>query len=455
MPLAITQYNQQTVGVLGLARTGLAAMIALAKGGANVIGFDDSERSRAQAEALGFKCFDTILGLPWMNNHRLSALVISPGVPLYFPQPHKLISLARAKMIPLLSDIDLLYQASPKARFIGITGTNGKSTTTALFGHVLKAAGLQAVIGGNLGQAALSLAEVDQGGFYVLELSSYQLDLMQIAKFEVGICLNLRPDHLDRHGSFTAYGAAKERLIRSLTSDGQGLIGIEETAGRAMLTRCQGDGIAVQPIDPKALPQRLKERTNLPGSHNDQNIMAVYQAAQFLGLHDDVIISAISSFGGLRHRLQDLGQVRNVRYFNDSKATNADSTFYALAAFHSPIYWIAGGRSKEAGYDNLIPLLPRLAGAWLYGEAAGEIASFLKTNCGDDFPLFCCQNLNGAFALASAAATYSVKDDGAGLPLANQPVVLLSPACASFDQYLDFEQRGDEFIRLVEAWRQS
>ncbi len=441
--------------VLGLARSGLSAARALKESGAEVLAWDDSPKARAAADALSVPLAD-LTAISWEG---IEGLVLSPGIPHSFPKPHPVPAAAKQSGVPLISDVELLALAVPEARFVGITGTNGKSTTTALIGHLLQQAGAEVAVGGNLGQAVLTLPRLGPGGIYVLELSSYQLELVQDLVCDVALLLNLTLDHLDRHGGFDGYVAAKERIFRNQAANNTAIVGVDEAPGQQIADRLEGAPAKLQQISvERALPgglylqddwliddsagrqERLLDVTSLPrlpGRHNAQNIAAAYAACRALGFERETILSGLASFPGLAHRQELVAERGGIRFVNDSKATNAEAAAKALSSYDD-IYWIAGGRAKEGGLKGLEPYFARIRRAFLIGEAQDEIARFLAGKvCAD-----CCGELRTAVRSAAKVARKEA------LPGA---VVLLSPACASFDQFPDFEARGEAFRAAVSA----
>jgi UDP-N-acetylmuramoylalanine--D-glutamate ligase len=384
--------------------------------------------------------------------------MLSPGIPHSFPAPHPAVVAARAVGIPIIGDIELLGRAQPQARYIGITGTNGKSTTTALIGHILASAGQKAEIGGNLGPPALGLVPLEADGTYVLEMSSFQLELVETLAFDIAVLLNITPDHLDRHGDMAGYVAAKKRLFAGQGVDATAVVGIDDAICRDLAAALRRDGTArVVPISVNeavtdgvyieaggvvdaldGAPRRvfdLAEAPRLPGLHNAQNIAAAFAVARRAGISAEAAVAGIRSFPGLAHRQELVDTIDGVRYINDSKATNADATEKALACYEA-IYWIAGGLPKAGGIASLAPYFKRLRHAFLIGDATGEFAATLEgkvsySRCGD---------------LSAALAAASERARGEHMPGA---VVLLSPACASYDQFPNFEVRGDTFRQLV------
>jgi UDP-N-acetylmuramoylalanine--D-glutamate ligase len=456
--IAATGFKGDKVAVMGLARSGLAAAAALKAGGAEVLAWDDAVPKRDAARAAGIALTD----LGQISFAGVRALVLSPGIPHTWPKPNPVAAAARAANVPIIGDIELLGRACPDATFVGITGTNGKSTTTALIAHILKAAGRVVQVGGNLGTPALTLARLGADGVYVLEMSSYQLELIDRLAFDVAVWLNLTPDHLDRHGGMAGYIAAKRRIFEHARTGRavSAIIGVDDAPSRAVadiisqqnawrLTRIsvitqEKGGVSV--VDGNLVDDRrgdaetvlnLTRLPRLPGRHNWQNVAAAYAATRDLGLAAQDIVAGIRSFPGLAHRQELIATIAGVRYVNDSKATNADATANALACYDD-IYWIAGGIAKEGGIASLAPLFPRIRHAYLIGEAAPAFAATL----GDAVPHTRSHTLVAAL---DAARDQAAKD---GRP---EPVVLLSPACASFDQFRDFEARGDAFRELVKA----
>jgi UDP-N-acetylmuramoylalanine--D-glutamate ligase len=455
--IAVPGFERRKVAVLGLARSGLAAAKALAAGGAEVLAWDDSEKTRAAAASeVGAEI--SLCDPAQIQWCQIAALMLSPGIPHSFPKPHPAVNAARGAGVEILGDIELLGRAQPEARYIGITGTNGKSTTTALIGHILAAAGKTVAIGGNLGPPALGLAPLGADGAYVLELSSFQLELVTTLAFDIAVLLNITPDHLDRHGDMAGYIAAKKRIFRRQREDATAIVGIDDAICRDIAQTLRRDGVArivtISVIEPAAggvfvehgrlvdaleQPPRpvfgLAEAPRLPGAHNAQNAATAYAVARRAGLTTEQAIAGIRTFPGLAHRQELVDTIDGVRYINDSKATNADATEKALACYEA-IYWIAGGLPKAGGITSLAPYFKRLRHAFLIGNATGEFAATLDGNvsysrCGD---------------LATALAAASDRARGEHAPGA---VVLLSPACASYDQFPNFEVRGDTFRRLV------
>jgi UDP-N-acetylmuramoylalanine--D-glutamate ligase len=458
--IPITEFEGREVAVFGLGRTGLAAARALQAGGARVCAWDDSDAVRDKAAAAGAPLSD-INARDWRG---FAALVLSPGIPLTFPAPHRVVTLAEAVGVPVLGDIELFARAvkarsaAQRPKVIGVTGTNGKSTTTALIAHILKEAGKDVRMGGNIGEAVLDLPPLHGGAFYVIELSSYQLDLTASLRLDVAVWLNTTPDHIDRHGGMAGYVAAKKRIFRNQGAGDWAVIGVDDPYCAAACTELTAAGArVVAPISAGQALGRgvcalgakmfdvlggrsefvvdLADAPALPGRHNAQNACAAYAAARAFGLDQKLIAGAMKSFAGLAHRLERVASIAGVRFVNDSKATNADATAQALAVFPR-VYWIAGGVAKDGGVDSLANFFPRIARAYLIGQSAGEFADALKNRT----PITMAGDLETAVKQAFEDARAS------GEP---HPVVLLSPACASYDQFRDFEDRGDAFKAQV------
>jgi UDP-N-acetylmuramoylalanine--D-glutamate ligase len=441
------------VALFGLGGSGLSTLRALVAGGAEVAGWDDSEPARAKAEAAGFAPVD-LAAADWS---KFQLFVLAPGVPLTHPKPHWTVECAKAAGLAIVGDIELFAREraarAPAAPFVAITGTNGKSTTTALIAHVLRQAGREVAMGGNIGVPILDLPPPSDDRVHVIECSSFQIDLAPSLAPSVGLLINITPDHLDRHGAFPAYSAIKERLV---TKAAIALVGVDDEPCRAIAARLRAEGARrLVTISAGASPladvwvedHRLLTRESaepsidlriapaLRGAHNGQNAAFAFAAARELGLSPEEIARGFASFPGLAHRMEQVGRQERVLFVNDSKATNADAAEKALLSFRN-IFWILGGKPKEGGIEPLRPLFPRVAKAYLIGTASESFAATL----GDAVPFERCGTLEAA---TSAAAR------DAALSEAPEPVVLLSPACASYDQFPNFEARGDRFRALV------
>jgi UDP-N-acetylmuramoylalanine--D-glutamate ligase len=455
--IPVTSFAGRKVAVFGLGISGLATASALFAGGADVIGWDDSEARIAHATQAGIPTAD----LRTVDWSRIAALVLAPGVPLTHPVPHWTVALARAAAVEVIGDIELFCRERrrivPDSVFVAITGTNGKSTTTALVAHLLESAGHETELGGNIGTAILSLAPPARGRAHVIECSSYQIDLAPSLDPLSGILLNVSEDHLDRHGTLQEYAAVKERLVAR--AQGAAIVGVDdnwcqaaadriEHAGkpvvRVSVRRPLPDGIYVQgeqimraaggSAKPVAL---LGGIASLRGIHNAQNAACATAAALALGLESRAIQQGLWSFPGLAHRMEEIGRKGATLFINDSKATNADAAARALACFDD-IFWIAGGKPKTGGIRSLAGFFARIRKAYLIGEAAEDFATTLAGKVEH----IVVGTLDRAVAEAARDA------EASGL---TTPVVLLSPACASFDQYPNFEVRGDRFRELVLA----
>ena len=457
--IPVTTFAGKKVAVFGLGGSGLVSAGALLAGGADVIAYDDDAQSVAKANAAGIPTAD----LRTVDWGKIAALVLAPGVPLRHPTPHWTVQLARKAAVEIIGDIELFCRERrrmvPDAPFVAITGTNGKSTTTALVAHLAASAGMDAQLGGNIGTAILSLAPPREGRVHVIECSSYQIDLAPSLDPSVGILINLSEDHLDRHGTMEHYAAVKERLIAGVPKQGIAIVGIDDEWCRTIADRLEQDGkpvvrVSVRRAVPNGLyveDQRIMRAVGggvaeiaeiggigaLRGLHNAQNAACAAAAALALGLAPAAIQAGLRSFPGLAHRMEEVGRRGAVLFVNDSKATNANSAAQALACF-SDIFWIAGGKPKTGGIESLRTFFPRIRKAYLIGEAAEEFAATLGTTVPHE--------IAGTLDKAVAAAARD-----AGASAAKDPVVLLSPACASFDQYRNFEVRGDAFRALVQA----
>lgn len=449
--IILDAYKDKIVGVFGLGRAGQAAVDALVAGGAKIMAWDDTAASREGLKAQRNKNIELIAPAKWEWDEMV-AVILSPGVPLTHPKPHEVVALAKQYHCPVIGDIELLYQACPHATYIAITGTNGKSTTTALVGHILQQAGRQVQVGGNIGNAALSLEPLSQGGIYVLELSSYQLDLVASTRFDVAVLLNLTPDHLDRHGDMQGYMIAKAHIYDRQSKSDTAIVAVDdehttlvasllkEEPAKVITLSAYGkdatltakDGMLNDPHTGTIID--LRGIKGLQGQHNWQNALAAYAATKAVGVAPEVIATAMQSFPGLVHRMEWVSAMDGITFINDSKATNADATSHALKSFEN-IYWIVGGKPKSGGIESLLSLAPRIAHAYLIGEAETQFAETLQGRVA--FTL--CKTMQTAVK----AAYEDAKQAG------QTAVVLLSPACASFDQYANFEQRGDHFKTLV------
>jgi len=417
--------------ILGLGKNGLPAARALRAMGAEVVLWDDGEAARAAAAAEGFTLRDLTTG-----DFAFDALILSPGIPHSLPKAHPVAARALAENVPILSDAELLYQAVRKAgsraRFAGITGTNGKSTTTALLAHILRESGVPTAAGGNLGPAALALPLLPDDGVYVLEMSSYMLERIASLRFSTAVMLNLSPDHFDRHGNMDGYAAVKRAVFARQTVDDVAVVGVDDALSAAMADSLESQGpMRVVRISGSG---RATGVATLPGEHNAQNAEAARAMARALGLSDAAVEHGIRSYPGLPHRQARVGERDGVFFINDSKATNADAAARALGCYDR-IVWIAGGIAKAGGIAPLVPFFPRIAHVELIGRDAPAFADTLAAH---GVP----HHMAGTLDAAVPAAFERAKALGAR-------VVLLSPATASWDQFSGFEARGDRFAELV------
>jgi UDP-N-acetylmuramoylalanine--D-glutamate ligase len=455
--IPVTTFAGKKVAVFGLGGSGLASANALLAGGADVIADDDDAQSVVKAKAAGIATAD-LHGIDWST---LAALVLAPGVPLTHPAPHWTVQRAQKAGVEVIGDVELFCRerrrSAPAAPFVAITGTNGKSTTTALVAHLAASAGLDAQLGGNIGTAILSLAPPRAGRVHVIECSSYQIDLSPTLDPSVGVLINLSEDHLDRHGTMEHYAEVKQRLVAGVPKQGTAVVGVDDELCRTIADRLEKsgkrvirisvrrqlqDGLYVEAerivggVGGKASPiAEIGGIGSLRGLHNAQNAACAAAVALALGLSAAAIQAGLRSFPGLAHRMEEVGRRGTVLFVNDSKATNADSAAQALACFDD-IFWIAGGKPKTGGIESLRMFFPRIRKAYLIGEAAAEFAVTLASAV----PHEIAGTLDRAVAEAARDAAASTSAE---------PVVLLSPACASFDQYRNFEVRGDAFRTLV------
>nr|WP_223181165.1 UDP-N-acetylmuramoyl-L-alanine--D-glutamate ligase [Sphingopyxis sp. LK2115] len=417
---------------MGLARSGLATVEALVASGAGVTAWDEREDARDAAMALGADIGDP-LGIDLIG---FAGVVVSPGVPL---NRHPIAAHARDAHVPVIGDIELFAEARgelPPHKVVGITGTNGKSTVTALVAHMLENAGVPALMGGNIGLPILTRRPLAEGGVYVLELSSYQIDLAHSLACDVAVLTNISPDHLDRYDGFEGYAASKARLFSLQHRDQIAVIATDGDPSKMIASRVSHrlHRVSAKDID----PADQARWPALQGPHNAQNAVCAIAVCRVLGLGDEAIERGLATFRSLPHRMELVGEARGARWYNDSKATNAASAAPALAAFppapDQRLHWIAGGQAKGDGLAACRPWFGHVKRAYLIGEAmepfAAEIGDAIAVERSGDL----------ATAVQQAAAAVQPGD-----------VVLLSPACASFDQFRDYEARGDAFRAAVEA----
>ncbi len=451
----VRSFAGKRVAVVGLGGSGLATLAALQAGGASIAAWDDGVSARERAAQAGFAVED-LRQADWSV---FAALVLAPGVPLTHPEPHWSVLRAQAANVPVIGDIELFQREraslAPTAPFVAITGTNGKSTTTALIAHILKSAGRDVALGGNIGTPILALPPPAPGRIHVIECSTFQIDLAPSLAPSIGLLINLTPDHLDRHGTMEAYAAIKERLVANADV---ALVGVDDHYCRAIYARVkQAKGSEAKAVSAQRVPDAdvwvdghrvfekggpapavdLAEAKNLRGAHNGQNAAFAFAATRALGLSLEEIRAGMRSFPGLAHRMEQVGRRGRVLFVNDSKATNADAAEKALLTFND-IFWILGGKAKQGGIEPLRPLFKRVAKAYLIGDASDTFAHSLDGEVAFER----CGTLDNAVAEAARDAALSA---------AAEPVVLLSPACASYDQFANFEQRGDRFRERVTA----
>src|SRR5215470_3662474 len=457
--IPVTSFAGKTVAVFGLGGSGLACCHALKAGGADVVAADDNADNVAKAAQAGFITAD-LRNVSWSN---FAALILTPGAPLTHPAPHWSVQLAREAGVEVIGDIELFCRErrrhAPNAPFVAITGTNGKSTTTALIAHLTRVAGYDTQMGGNIGTAILSLQPPRMGRVHVIEMSSYQIDLSPSLDPSVGILLNVSEDHIDRHGTLANYAAVKERLVAGVQPRGTSIVGVDDGFCRNIADRLDQAGknvVRISVKNPLASGIYVERETivradggarseiarlggigSLRGLHNAQNAACAAACALAMGIGKETLQDGLRRFPGLAHRMEQVGRRANVLFVNDSKGTNADAAAHALSSF-ADIFWIAGGKPKQGGITGLTGFFPRIRKAYLIGEAAQEFAGTL----GDRVPHEISETLDVAVASAARDAEASGLAD---------PVVLLSPACASFDQYRNFEIRGARFRELVNA----
>jgi len=454
--IPITLFQGQTVAVFGLGLSGLATAKALAAGGAEPALWDDGEKGRQAAREAGFTPAD-LSNADWS---RFAALVLAPGVPLTHPTPHWTVERAKAAGVEIIGDTELFCRQrraeGSKAKVIAITGTNGKSTTTALTAHLIAAAGHRVAMGGNIGKAVLELEPIADDLTYVLEYSSFQIDLTPSLDAKAACLLNITPDHLDRHGTLEHYATVKARIFSHLGPEATAVIGVDDALSRGIAETVEGrtsvrrisvshpvedgvhvrDGALIETIEGKPqTPVSLEGIGPLRGTHNAQNAAAAFALCRALGLSREAIASGLASFPGLAHRMEEVGRLGRVLFINDSKATNADAASKALASFDA-IYWIAGGLPKDGGLTGLEPYFDRIRRAYFIGEAAPAFAAAVGGALD--------HQISGTLEAAIRAAARDAAASGDA-----EPVVLLSPACASYDQFPNFVARGDAFRAAV------
>jgi UDP-N-acetylmuramoylalanine--D-glutamate ligase len=440
-------FANKKFAILGLGRSGISTAIALKEGGADIIAWDDSEQGRKRAEELGFE----LAPMTFKILKNVDTLVVSPGIPLTFPEPHPAIKHAQQLKLKIIGDLDIFYQLYPNAKFIGITGTNGKSTTTTLIGHILSEAGKNILVGGNIGVPVLELKPTSKDPICILEVSSYQLDINPSISFDIALLLNITPDHLDRHGTFENYVATKKKIFRRRDSNSMGFIGIDDPSCQ-MIYRDRKDQLTPISIEQELLDDGfcsqngtlidygeeimdLKQLPHLVGPHNWQNAVAAYAITQACGVEVATILEGLHSFQGLAHRQEVVRKIANTIYINDSKATNSHAAAKVLSCYEN-IYWILGGRPKQDGLSATMQYFSKIKHAYLIGEAAEQFAKQLDGK----IPYTMSHTLDKAVEAAHTDCFRANHDASA---------VILSPACASWDQFPNFEVRGDAFRKQV------
>lgn len=450
-------FKNHHYAILGLGKNGVAAAQRLLQMGATLQIWDDQEQKRHEIPD-NLKAYLA----PFKTLNPFNALILSPGIPHILPKPHPIATLAKNENIPIVSDAEILYRAikksGSKARFIAITGTNGKSTTTVLVTHILKEAGFPAAAGGNLGPAALALPYLNDDGFYILEMSSYMLERLHDFTADISCLLNITPDHLERHGDMQGYITAKRHIFDHQNKNHLAVIGIEDKFCQQIADQLSHTSTPIKKIagvflqhadlwvdqhilqDQQGKIADLRHAHLLPGEHNAQNAAAAAAIALALGISRQQIQQSLTSFTGLAHRQRPVATIHNITFINDSKATNADAASKALTCYHELI-WIAGGLAKSNGIKDLIPYFPRIKLALLIGKDTKRLAECLKENH-VNFEIV--QTLEQAVPLAFTFAQQH-----------HIHTVLLSPACASFDQFNSFEERGEVFIKLVKQLEAS
>ena len=456
--------NKRSI-VFGLGLSGISAITFLLNKGYEVLAADDSQLSllnlekNAKSSAKSYSKLTICKNLDDINWSDIGQLILSPGVALTHPKPHKIVQLARQNNCPIIGDVELLYRFNPKTTYIGITGTNGKSTSTALTAHIFQANNIKHQFGGNIGVACLDLPDLGEQSC-ILEMSSYQLDLIDKTQFHIASLLNITPDHLDRHKDMAGYIAAKKRIFLNQKAGDFALINIDDEHCRKLYENLNNNpnfkakliaistnsivenGVSIigDILYENVINQTQYKLPNLPflkGKHNAQNIAFAFTNALLSGIPALNIINSLTSFKGLAHRMQLIGNIGNINFINDSKATNATSTMQALQAYDN-IYWILGGVAKSGGIEDLQPFFKKVKCAFLIGEATEEFAAILSKN---QVKFYKCEKLDNAFNKAYEEAKKNSDK--------SESNILLSPACSSFDQWRNFEERGNYFQQLA------
>ena len=451
--------------VYGLGISGISTAKFLAQNNFEVIATDDNEKKITDLQNNPELSKVKFLKSDEISYDKNTVISFSPGIPIYSPKPHKILEIIKNTGTKLSCDIEIFYQRNQNHNFVGITGTNGKSTTTALTGFILNELEVNAKVGGNIGTACFELEKNKENATFVLETSSYQLDLLSETHFHIAALLNITPDHLDHHGGMQGYIEAKKRIFNNQTGNDFALIDIDNENSRAVFLELQNDSSFKSKLIPISTLQIqenglalidgvLHNKINgansklelssefLQGKHNDQNMAFAFAICFCLNQEENKIIAAIKKFKGLRHRLQLLGEVDGIKFINDSKATNAESTEHALKSYDN-VLWILGGVAKDGGIEILQPYFHKITKAYLIGQASDDFAKTLDKN---SVNFEKCNNLDQAFK----KALLDIKSNSF-----SKKNILLSPACASFDQWKNFEERGDYFCKLFDEFRDS
>jgi UDP-N-acetylmuramoylalanine--D-glutamate ligase len=437
--------ENKKVGIFGLGVSGAITATTLIKAGVDVIIWDENHKSRESISSkIDPALFCDIGGKRWLE---VDTLILSPGIPLNHPALQKIVMLSKQSHREIICDIELFVREKAKqAIFIGITGTNGKSTTTALMNHILESCGKTSEVGGNIGKPIMGLWD-SNAEYYCVELSSYQLDLIKASRFNVAILLNVTPDHIERHGSFEQYTETKERIFLNQHPGDIKIIGVDNKNSNAIYNKMVATLERAIAISSSQILQRgvcvldgmiyasgkkyqLGELEYLRGEHNAENIAACFACAISVGLKAEEVIEAIKTFRGLPHRMQYLGEIAGVKYINDSKATNAEAAVKSLASFNN-IHWIVGGRAKGDDLSTISPFTSKIKRAYLIGESIGLFRDLL----------------NGKVDMSESGFLKVAFKEAVGNAVPGD-VILLSPACSSYDQWKNFEQRGEAFTNL-------
>lgn len=459
----INNLLNKTVAVFGLGKSGMAVVRELKQRGIHVIAWDNKEELRKEASNFGA----TIQDLMTVNFSDVEFLVISPGIPHTYPTPHPIAQRAKDAGVKILDDIELFVSTYKNAHYIGITGTNGKSTTTALVHHILKENDIPTAIGGNFGIPVFDLPVLGNDGWYVFEMSSYQIELSPSIDFDISAILNITPDHLSRHNGMDGYVNIKKQIFNRISKKNvSNVIAVDDEYTKKIFNELQKESVSSAHNIPVSFNRKvdgyyvnsfgilidntkgekkelfdLKTLLNLKGKHNWQNIVVSFAVAKSVGIATSKILNAIKTFTPLEHRVEKVADFASVEFINDSKATNAEATQYAISSLDD-VYWIIGGRKKEGGIDILMPQLSNgnIKRIFTIGECENEFYNQTKKIV----PTYKCHKLDKAVIKAFKLATHDLKKKKV-----NNPVVILSPACASFDQYKSFEARGEHFKTIV------